>query len=284
MQMAPTGRYLSQAASKENSMTERNPKRLVPKSEPVKTTSPWKSAIKKALEPKKSTKGWPDSQQDSYKEASPKVRFLCKIGLWTANLEPSQPSLRHAEVSMIRNRDREKLVQSIVYFAHNTKYLGKVKLFKLLYLMDFRHFQETGRSVTGLDYSAWKCGPVPVTVYQEWEDPDNDFKDAIKIEQKLVITFVRKSVSARVKFDDSHFTKRELRIMNELATKYYDARSPKMIDVTHEQNGAWAKTWENGKGQNKTIPYESGIPDNYPHRSAILKEASEYEAMRAQAC
>jgi hypothetical protein len=28
-------------------------------------------------------------------------------------------------------------------------------------VVDFTHFRETGRSVTGLDYQAWKMGPVP---------------------------------------------------------------------------------------------------------------------------
>ena len=48
---------------------------------------------------------------------------------------------------MLISRDREKLVNAIVFFADNTRYCGKTKLFKLLYLLDLHHFRETGRSV-----------------------------------------------------------------------------------------------------------------------------------------
>jgi hypothetical protein len=57
-------------------------------------------------------------------------------------------------MATLRNRDREKLIQAILYFALNTQHLGKTKLFKLLYLLDFDHFRHTGRSVTGMEYRA----------------------------------------------------------------------------------------------------------------------------------
>jgi hypothetical protein len=54
---------------------------------------------------------------------------------------------------MLINHEREKLIQSVIYFAKNTEFCGKVKLFKLLYFLDFEHYKMTGRSVTGLKYS-----------------------------------------------------------------------------------------------------------------------------------
>jgi hypothetical protein len=71
---------------------------------------------------------------------------------------------------MLISRNREKLINIVVYFASNTRHCGKVKLFKLLYLLDFTHFRGTGRSVTGLDYRAWKMGPVPFGLMQEWDE------------------------------------------------------------------------------------------------------------------
>ena len=75
---------------------------------------------------------------------------------------------------MPNNQAREKLIQAIVYFASRTKYCGKIKLFKLLYLFDFEHFQQTGKSVTGFEYQAWKFGPVPVDLMEEWEELGGD--------------------------------------------------------------------------------------------------------------
>ena len=66
---------------------------------------------------------------------------------------------------MLVTHEREKLIQAINFFATHTKRCGKVKLFKLLYFLDFEPFQPTGRSVTGQDYSAWPMGPVPVALH-----------------------------------------------------------------------------------------------------------------------
>ncbi len=105
---------------------------------------------------------------------------------------------------MLVTHEREKLINAILYFAHNTRYLGKIKLFKLLFLLDYEHFRQTGCSVTGLEYRAWKFGPVPVQVMQEWDDPEPDLAAAISIQLVKVIDYVRETVVPRVPFDDSH--------------------------------------------------------------------------------
>ncbi len=181
---------------------------------------------------------------------------------------------------MLVTHEREKLINAILYFAHNTRYLGKIKLFKLLFLLDFEHFRQTGCSVTGLEYRAWKFGPVPVQVMQEWDDPEPDLAAAISIQPVKVIDYVRETAVPRVPFDDSHFTRRDLRIMDELVAQYRDTDSPTMIDVTHAENGAWAKIWQDGAGMNEAIPYPLGLDDDSPSRDAILEIASEYEAIR----
>lgn len=66
---------------------------------------------------------------------------------------------------MIKTHEREKLINAIVFFAANTEHCGKIKLLKLLYLLDFEHFRQTGYSVTGMEYHAWKMGPVPTDLY-----------------------------------------------------------------------------------------------------------------------
>jgi uncharacterized phage-associated protein len=181
---------------------------------------------------------------------------------------------------MLVTHDREKLINAILFFAHNTCCLGKIKLFKLLYLLDFEHFRQTGRSVTGLDYQAWKLGPVPLDVMEEWDQPEPDWAAVIDIEPERVFDYVRQTVVPRADFDDSHFTKRELRIMAELAARYRDTYSPTMIDVTHAENGAWAKVWRDGLGNFGAIPYELSLPEDEPSRQAILGIAEEREAIR----
>jgi uncharacterized phage-associated protein len=181
---------------------------------------------------------------------------------------------------MLVTHAREKLINAILYFAHETKHLGKIKLFKLLYLLDFEHFRQTGRSVTGLEYHAWKYGPVPVEVMQEWDAPEPDLAAAIAIRPEQVIDYVRETVVPQTPFDDRHFTKRELRIMEGLAARHRETFSPTMIDVTHEENGAWAKVWCGGSGSDQKIPYALGLDPDSPFREAILEIAREQAAIR----
>ena len=180
---------------------------------------------------------------------------------------------------MLITHEREKLINAIVYFANNTRHCGKIKLFELLYLLDFEHFSQTGRSVSGMTYNAWKYGPVPVALAQEWDDQEPDLAAAISIQPEPVIDYTRETVVPRVEFDDRHFSKRELRIMESLANRYRDVFSPKMIDVTHAENGAWDKVWDHGIGFNQPIPYALALAGDAPHRDAILEAADDYRAM-----
>ncbi|MEO5626427.1 MAG: Panacea domain-containing protein [Dokdonella sp.] len=182
---------------------------------------------------------------------------------------------------MIVSHERDKLIQVIVFFARNTKYCGKIKLIKLLYLLDFEHFRQTGRSVTGMDYRAWKMGPVPFGFYQEFDRQEPDLAAAIDIVPEKVIDYTRAQVVSKIAFDDSRFTRRELNIMEQLAKRFRDSKSQSMIDVTHEERGPWETIWDDGRGNNERIPYPLAVPTQDPHRDAILASAREYAEIQA---
>lgn len=177
----------------------------------------------------------------------------------------------------VANSNRNRLINAVVFFAENTLYCGKIKLFKLLYLLDFEHFHQTGKSVTGFEYQAWKFGPVPIDLMEEWDDPSEDLAHVVHIEPEKVIDYIRESVKVNdgVKFDGDDFTPRQMKIMQELAERYRDTYSPTMIDVTHEQNGAWDKVWQGGQGARHVIPYEMAIGEDAPERADILAVAAE---------
>ena len=100
---------------------------------------------------------------------------------------------------MINNRHREKLLNALVYFTSNVNHAGKTKLFKLLYSMDFLHFEKTGRSVTGLKYFAWEKGPVPVELYDEWKSPARDFNEALTRTTKKISEEMEKQIQNNLK-------------------------------------------------------------------------------------
>src|SRR5438046_2822902 len=114
---------------------------------------------------------------------------------------------------MIITHEREKLIQAINFFARNTRKFGKVKLYKLLYFLDFEHFKLTGRSVTGLVYYAWPKGPVPVALHNEIDNPQEDLRQAIDFDTRNVRDGWMLKVTPKVEFSDRHFSKRELAIL-----------------------------------------------------------------------
>jgi uncharacterized phage-associated protein len=200
-------------------------------------------------------------------------------GLSFTHLAPTP--LAHLRATMLIQNDRAKLINTVVYFAANTRYCGKVKLFKLLYLLDFAHFRETGRSVTGLEYRAWKMGPVPLSLMQEWDQLEPDMGAAVDIVPEQVIDYIRERVSAKTAFDPSLFTKRELRMMDQLAARFRDEMTRPLIDFTHAERGPWDKIWDDGRGNNERIPLTLAVSDDDPNREAILESARDYEAIAA---
>jgi len=182
------------------------------------------------------------------------------------------------DTTMLITHERNKLLNAIVYFASNTRNCGKTKLFKLLYLLDFEHFRMTGRSVTDQLYYAWRLGPVPVTLDEDLDNPPADLCDAVRIVSEQVIDHCRLTVIPQREFDPSHFSKRELRLLTDLAERYRSHTAQEMVDVTHTENGAWERVWADGAGRNALIPYEIAVSGE--DSAMILALAREHEAIK----
>jgi len=155
---------------------------------------------------------------------------------------------------------KEKLQNAIVYFSRHTKYCGLTKLMKLLYLLDFIHFRQTGKSVTGKDYFAWEMGPVPVDVYKDLtgkEDKGLNLRKVASVIQKGE-KFMQIKAKHGIKFDKDVFSERELKILKEVADVYRDAKAEDMVSVTHLKNQPWERT-KKAKGLFKRIDYELAL-------------------------
>lgn len=152
---------------------------------------------------------------------------------------------------MLIEHNREKLINAIIYFLKNTKFCGKTKLFKLLYYLDFMHFRETGKPVTGLDYYAWQYGPVPKALADEINAPASDLKENISIRVDDNSFTVMKP---KKKFNDKFFTKRELRILENVAYIFKEAKADDIVEASHLPSHPWDKTIKS-KGEWTKIDY-----------------------------
>jgi len=177
---------------------------------------------------------------------------------------------------MIITHHREKLINAIIYFARNTRFCGKTKLLKLLFFLDFKHFKQTGKSVSGLDYFAWKMGPVPSKLFEELSgNLKPDMKKAI---HDLPAEEFQK-ISPKKKFNNEFFSKREMQLLEEIAFIFKDAKADAMVESTHLKNEPWDRTFKE-KGEFQKIEYMLAIDSDIvslPHNEAMerVEERSE---------
>ncbi len=149
---------------------------------------------------------------------------------------------------MLNQHHREKVINAAVYFIENTVNCQKTKLLKLLYLLDFEHYRQVGRTVTGLKYQAWREGPPEI--FEEVEDPAEDWKQHIEVSYNPVGyqgTSPTWDLNAKKAFDDNLFSQRELAILKEVSDQYKTHTAQSLIDICHSAHPwsiPWQKVWE----------------------------------------
>ena len=161
---------------------------------------------------------------------------------------------------MFVSRNREKLLNAIIYFLRETNHCHTLKLFKLLNFSDFEHFRQTGRTLTGLDYRALPMGPVPTKLFDEIKrGGDQDLRRAInvvEVKDDLNDALLRRDLKARSQFDKKWFTPRELKVLARVAEFFCDLPAEDMTKFSHEKKQPWATIYADGKGQGHLIPPE----------------------------
>ena len=162
-------------------------------------------------------------------------------------------------MGMIIEHEREKLIEAVKFFAQNTRKLGKVKLFKLLYFLDFTHFRDTGRPVTGMEYFAWKMGPVPKVLFEELVDPGRDWAGNCDFKLVKIAKGEMLTVNPLSDFRPEHFSKRELRLLRELCDQFKNSDADQLIEETHLENLPWHQIFEVEKRKQALIPYPMSL-------------------------
>lgn len=180
---------------------------------------------------------------------------------------------------MLIDKSQEKLIHAIVFFVLNTRNCFKVKLFKLLYFLDFQHYQEIGRRVTNQDYFAWKMGPVPVDLFNDLKNLDPSLTEHLQISnERFGANKEFLKIVPKIPFNPKLFSKRELRIMESLAKKHATHVADQMVEATHLENLPWHQVFEVEKRKQKQIPYEYALKKS--EKEIIQKLADERVEMK----
>lgn len=181
---------------------------------------------------------------------------------------------------------RKKLLNAVLFFAKNTKHVNLTKLSKLLYFLDFTHFNQTGYPSIGLNYYAFRKGPVPRDFWLEIKDGNvpEDFRGRLALIPRtddFAPNYKELEIRAIKSPDLSVFTPRETKILENLAFIFRDARAGEISEVSHLPKQPWDITI-NKSGENKPIDYLDSIDEkseiNLDDARDSLKEY--FEAVR----
>jgi len=170
---------------------------------------------------------------------------------------------------------RRKLLNAVLFFASSTERVNLGKLSKLLYFLDFTHFNQTGYPSIGLEYYTFERGPVPKDFWLEIKDANvpEDFKGKIGLIRRaddFAPNCKEVEVRALEKPDLSVFTPREKEILENLAFMYKEATASDMSEIAHLPKQPWDIT-KRRKGINKPIDYLVSISEE----SAVSLEDAE---------
>jgi uncharacterized phage-associated protein len=142
--------------------------------------------------------------------------------------------------------NEKKYKNLILFFANKIKNgtLGKLKIMKLLYFLDFDYFEKYGKSVSGDEYLRFDYGPVPKMAKRILEKMDG--KDIKITKMKIGSGYNDQQLIEPMRdFDISLFSKEELLMMEETAGKWEKFSGTEMKNASHGE-APWIATKPNG--------------------------------------
>jgi uncharacterized phage-associated protein len=138
--------------------------------------------------------------------------------------------------------NEKKYRNIILFFANKIRNgtLGKLKMMKLLYFLDFDFFEKYGKSITGDEYLRFEHGPVPRMAEKILKHMDG--KD-IKICKRKICEGMRdqQHIEALNEFEMDVFSREELLMMEEVADKWEKFSGAEMKNASHGE-APWIAT------------------------------------------
>lgn len=147
---------------------------------------------------------------------------------------------------MVKHKINEKKYKNaILFFARKIQNgtLGKVKLMKLLYFLDFDYFEKYGKSITGDEYLRFEHGPVP-HMAKGLLDKMNGKELKISKHKMPEGLNDQERIEALQEPDVSVFSPEEVLMLEEVATKWERFSGSEMKNASHGE-APWIATKPN---------------------------------------
>ncbi len=157
--------------------------------------------------------------------------------------------------------DAKKLEQVVLFFLEriNNTSLGRTKLMKLLYYVDFDHYENHGKAITWAKYRKLPHGPVP--------DKATKVLDKMIKRGDITADFVEvngytqnRLHSAKAEFDASLFFGDELETLQAVAARWEHATA-KEIELASHKEAPWSSTDDQKAIDYELAEYRKPMPD-----------------------
>ena len=156
-----------------------------------------------------------------------------------------------------------KLKAILRYFCSNTNssLLGKTKLMKLFYFVDFGHVKKFGAPITFDRYIHLENGTIPSDImnminYVVDEGEKAILSDTISVIKEEGMDMQKiKCHGEFVENDKKYFSENELETLKEVCNRFKNDAAKKLVDISHSE-APWLKTDES-----EEIPYALAADD-----------------------
>lgn len=165
----------------------------------------------------------------------------------------------------------EKMQQVILFFLEriNNVHLGRTKLMKLLYYVDFDHFEKQGKSITGAMYRKRPHGPVPDQAQGLIRDMAR--KGLVQAVKAKRAKYAQHRLIAQARFNAACFSGEELRTLEKVAEKWEDASAAQIEAASHAES-PWQATKEGTRIDYELAHYRRPLGDE-PLDAALAKSS-----------
>lgn len=156
-----------------------------------------------------------------------------------------------------------KLKAIIKYLCENTNpvFLGKTKLMKLFYFIDFSHIKKYGTSITGEVYYHLEFGPIPTTI-KNLVDSVGDYPESAMLSDVIEVRCedghdIHKvaCVQPFTEKDKEYFSAAELETLAEVCRRFSNYSTDQIMRASHKE-APWLMTREL-----EMIPYQLAAED-----------------------
>lgn len=130
---------------------------------------------------------------------------------------------------------KEKLANTIVFFAEKLRDIPKTKLLKLLYLLEEYYVRKYNIPFLDIEFEVWQAGPVNKEVFTELSDIPIILSGYIENISDGTSTIIRPLKP----FSDNEFSDNEIDMLDFVVENFGGFTGAQLVEITHRPSSPW---------------------------------------------